>query len=51
MGRIEKLFNDGWEFQVVGINESLDEEKFVEVRLPHDWLIYDCNNLYADETG
>ena len=51
MGRIEKLFNDGWEFQVVGINENPDEEKFVEVRLPHDWLIYDCNNLYADGTG
>jgi beta-galactosidase len=37
------LFNDGWEF-------SLDNN-YTPVGIPHDWLIYDVNNLYKDGTG
>ncbi|MDR1669741.1 MAG: DUF4982 domain-containing protein [Oscillospiraceae bacterium] len=41
---MQKLINDGWEF-------SLDGGAFRPVRLPHDWLIGDVNNLYKDGVG
>lgn len=48
------LFNDGWKFtkQKLGtMPESLDKSdiEWSGVDIPHDWLIYDANNLY--ETG
>ena len=49
--RSEKLFNDSWEFQLVREGESYREDRFIPVELPHDWLIYDCDNLYEDGTG
>ncbi|MCL2003129.1 MAG: DUF4982 domain-containing protein [Oscillospiraceae bacterium] len=39
-----RRFNDGWEF-------SLDGGETRPVELPHDWLIYDTNNLYKDGVG
>ena len=51
---MKMLFNDGWQFtkQKLGTPpEALDREGtgWSDVDLPHDWLIYDVNNLY--ETG
>lgn len=49
------LFNDGWEFSKHCLETSLEEilecNTFEEVDLPHDWLIYDTNNLYQDSIG
>lgn len=49
-------FCDGWSFIKTGIGTSLDDiekikEDFVPVEIPHDWLIYDTNNLYEDSFG
>lgn len=51
-----KLFNDGWEFLKQPLFTSLEEvckktEAFRPVGLPHDWAIYDTENLYEDATG
>ena len=48
------LFNNGWMFtkQEVGTrleNVGAESVKWSEVDLPHDWLIYNTNDLY--ETG
>ncbi|MCL1925179.1 MAG: DUF4982 domain-containing protein [Defluviitaleaceae bacterium] len=40
----KKLFNDNWLF-------SLDENNPQKINLPHDWLIYDVNNLYKTGIG
>ena len=40
-----KLLNDGWQF---ARGEPVD---FAPVNLPHDWLIYDTNNLYKSDVG
>lgn len=65
------LWNDGWQFQKLGIDKVLEKkresdkqilmdelervseekEKFQPVNLPHDWLIYDTDNLYEDSVG
>ncbi|BCN28859.1 glycoside hydrolase family 2 TIM barrel-domain containing protein [Anaeromicropila herbilytica] len=50
----KKLFNDGWKFTKQSIGTSLSDingskVEWREVELPHDWLIYDTENLY--ETG
>ncbi len=50
------LWNDGWEFQEVSLEteaKRLLEEKdgWACVDLPHDWLIYDTENLYRDGAG
>lgn len=50
----KQLFNDGWQFTKQKIGTSLSEltQKEIawyEVEIPHDWLIYDTQNLY--ETG
>jgi beta-galactosidase len=42
---MEKLFNDGWAFQLEG------EEAWQEILLPHDWLIRDTKNLYKTGVG
>ncbi len=49
-----RLFNDGWQFTKKKIGTSLfelqdNETAWYEVEVPHDWLIYDTQNLY--ETG
>ena len=50
----KKLFNDNWVFTKQALHTSLDSMKTKDINwqpvsLPHDWLIYDTNNLY--ETG
>lgn len=51
-----RLFNDGWEFSKQKIGTGLKEMKerdseFVQVGIPHDWLIGQTENLYEDSTG
>ncbi len=51
-----RLFNDGWEFRKQKIGTGLKEMKerdseFVQVGIPHDWLIGQTENLYEDSTG
>ncbi|MBQ0000711.1 MAG: glycoside hydrolase family 2, partial [Clostridiales bacterium] len=53
---MKRLFNDGWEFTkqplFTKIEEMLErQEAFAPVGLPHDWLIYQANDLYEDSTG
>jgi beta-galactosidase len=38
------LFNEGWLFK-------LDNSEWQTVELPHDWLIYDTENLYKNGVG
>ncbi len=45
-----KLFNDGWTFLRTELDRQ-PEGDFKPVDLPHDWLIYDSNNLYEDGCG
>ncbi|MBQ8786874.1 MAG: DUF4982 domain-containing protein [Oscillospiraceae bacterium] len=49
------LINDGWEFKLLpldsGYDKAMAEKGWKAVDLPHDWLIYDTNNLYADGQG
>lgn len=53
---MKKLWNDGWEFQRFEVGTDANEvqqkkEGWARVEMPHDWLIYDANNLYADGDG
>lgn len=46
------LFCDGWEFYKAPFgSEYSGGYGFKPVDLPHDWLIYDTNNLYETSTG
>ena len=50
------LFNEGWSFLCMPVGTGYEEaracrEKFREVDIPHDWLIYDSTRLYEDGTG
>ncbi|TAH72892.1 MAG: DUF4982 domain-containing protein [Anaerolineaceae bacterium] len=48
----KKLFNDGWEFAKTDLNAISSEGLiFKPVALPHDWLIYNTQNLYEDSIG
>ena len=53
--RSEKLFNDNWEFLLTPFGTALKDLKsdalWQKISLPHDWLIYDTGDLYADGTG
>lgn len=47
-----RLLNDGWTFAKHPLGTTLDtvdRQRFAPVDVPHDWLIYDAQNLY--ETG
>lgn len=49
-------WNDGWSFCKMPVDASPEEaearrESFMPVDIPHDWLIYDTQNLYEDSTG
>ena len=47
-----KLFCDGWEFFKAPFGSEYSESfDFKQVDIPHDWLIYDTNNLYETSTG
>ena len=44
------LFNDDWRFSKAPLGSCFDDiQNWENVEVPHDWLIYDANNLY--ETG
>lgn len=50
------LFNDGWRFLKTPVEttwqQAMEREgEFQKVDIPHDWLIYDAQNLYEDSTG
>lgn len=46
------LFNDNWYFNKTLINETQpDDGSFKKVDVPHDWLIYDTQNLYENGIG
>ena len=48
----KRLFNDGWEFTKTDLNTISSEGLMFEpVALPHDWLIYDTENLYENSIG
>ncbi len=60
MVAVTRMFNDGWEFCLRPLHTAYGEmqdyanaheDAFVPVGLPHDWLIYDAGDLYADGTG
>ncbi|MBR1663362.1 MAG: DUF4982 domain-containing protein [Ruminococcus sp.] len=45
-------FCDGWEFALCSFGTDIDKaEGFAPVDIPHDWLIYDTNDLYKTSTG
>lgn len=46
-----ELFNSGWSFALMPIGEKPKEKDFKPVDIPHDWLIQDTANLYADGDG
>ncbi len=60
---MQTLFNDNWEFTKIHLESAespipdlaeliKDESRHYEpVEIPHDWLIYDTNNLYENSIG
>lgn len=51
MNRLE-LFNDGWKFAKTSLQENKpDISSYEPVEIPHDWLIYDTENLYENSIG
>ncbi len=47
-----RLFCDNWEFSLCPIDtEYADASVWKRVDIPHDWLIYDVNDLYKTSTG
>lgn len=52
----KRLWNDGWSFTEVPVGTEEAEllkqdEGWLPVDLPHDWLIYDATDLYRDGDG
>ena len=50
------LWNDGWQFNLQEVGSFtaktiVTNENWHEVEIPHDWLIYDTNNLYKSGEG
>ncbi len=49
------LFNDNWQFTKHKLGTGIEEIKsyinWVDVEIPHDWLIHDTNDLYETSTG
>lgn len=53
---MKTLFNDGWKFTKQKVPTSLEdlmksEVTWAEVDIPHDWLIYNTNDLYENSEG
>lgn len=60
---MKTLFNDGWQFAKLHLesadmplpNEadllSLSDDYFSQVTIPHDWLIWNTNDLYENSIG
>ncbi|MBO6141328.1 MAG: DUF4982 domain-containing protein [Ruminococcus sp.] len=50
--RNEKTFCDGWLFAKCAPETEIENAKgFEPVDIPHDWLIYNTNDLYEDSVG
>lgn len=50
--RQTKLFNEGWEFMKVKPGQgNMPSGEWEKVDIPHDWLIYNSNDLYEDSEG
>lgn len=50
----KNLFNDGWEFALAENNSTLADSAHLDykpVDIPHDWLIYDTDDLYRSNDG
>jgi len=47
----KQLFNDDWHFTKTGLGSDLKHHIWHDVDIPHDWLIYDTNNLYEAGVG
>ena len=48
----KRLFCDGWEFALCELGTCYDGARgWKSVDIPHDWLIYDVNDLYKTSTG
>lgn len=47
----ENLFNDGWQFAKTALTGRQPETGWQPVEIPHDWLIWDTENLYQDGIG
>ena len=48
------LFNDGWEFTLLdngSVIADTENAEYKPVDIPHDWLIYDTNELYKAGDG
>lgn len=53
---MRQIFNANWEFLKLGIETDMEEMRsrqaeFAAVDIPHDWLIYNTNDLYEDGRG
>ncbi len=52
---INRLFNDGWEFLLMpldsGYDAAMKAADWKAVDIPHDWLIYNTKDLYANGEG
>lgn len=52
----KRLFNDNWEFVKTPFGTDIKalsgfEKDFAGVDIPHDWMIYNTENLYETSTG
>ncbi len=45
------LFNNGWSFHKGPLGAHLEKEALKPVEIPHDWLVYNANDLYEDSQG
>ena len=50
---MKTLFNDNWKFAKTPAGSGDDEwgSEFLPVHIPHDWLIYNTENLYESSYG
>ncbi len=53
--RETRLFNDSWEFIKAGLEitekEIMSSNDWKSIDIPHDWLIYNSNDLYENSQG
>jgi len=54
-GARDRLFDDGWKFQISNSGDysaaNYDDSAWQDVDVPHDWTVYDVNNLYTNNIG
>lgn len=55
MSSMKTLFNDNWTFAKFELGSSYEamssDHSFKPISVPHDWLIYNTNDLYEDSIG